>query len=462
MLRGFLATVLIASAAILAAPEAQASRWGKSYFPDVRVVTHDGKTVRFYDDLIKDRIFVISFLFTTCRDICPLTTSRLAELQAQLGDAMGRDIFFYSITIDPENDTPEKMKQYADTFGAGPGWLFLTGAPADIHTIRHKLGERSKVLSDHRNEILLGNGRTGEWARNNVMGDLTSLALTVRSMDPAWRPGPGLSRTPPKVLELGARPGQALFKRLCAGCHTVGKGDRVGPDLEGVTLRRDPDWLVKFIANPEKLRRQRDPTALALVRRYPTVRMPAFGISENDAQDLIAFLDPRPAVQSQADLLTPLSALTDQYGAKFSLERLKGHPVAVFFGFTHCPDVCPTTLLDWSNVLGSLGPDGDNLKVIFVSVDGDRDTPEALKSYMGSFDPRIMALTGAGAEIAAAARPFEAFYEKVTDAAGGGFTYDHTVKTYLIDRNGRLAGTVDLRTNEAERRKTLARILAPK
>jgi protein SCO1/2 len=154
--------------------------------------------------------------------------------------------------------------------------------------------------------------------------------------------------------------------------------------------------------------------------------------------------------------------LTDQYGAKFSLERLKGHPVAVFFGFTHCPDVCPTTLLDWSNVLGSLGPDGDNLKVIFVSVDGDRDTPEALKSYMGSFDPRIMALTGAGAEIAAAARPFEAFYEKVTDAAGGGFTYDHTVKTYLIDRNGRLAGTVDLRTNEAERRKTLARILAPK
>ena len=74
-------------------------------------------------------------------------------------------------------------------FGAGPGWLFLTGKPEDIHAIRYKLGERSRVLSEHRNEVLLGNGATGEWARNNVLGDLDSLALTVRGMDPKWRPG---------------------------------------------------------------------------------------------------------------------------------------------------------------------------------------------------------------------------------------------------------------------------------
>ena len=68
--------------------------------------------------------------------------------------------------------------------------------------------------------------------------------------------------------------------------------------------------------------------------------------------------------------------------------------MAVVFGFTHCPDVCPTTLLDWSNVLAGLGPDGDKLKVVFVSVDTERDTPEALKGYMAAFDPRIIALTG--------------------------------------------------------------------
>ena len=180
--------VFVAILALLrcARASAQASRWGKDYFPDVSVVTQDGKTLRFYDDLIKDKIFVISFLFTTCRDVCPLTTARLAELQEKLGDSMGRDIFFYSLSIDPETDTPDRLKEYAETFGAGPGWLFLTGKPEDIHAIRHKLGERSKVLSDHRNEILLGNGATGEWAATMC----SAISIAWRSPCAAWtRPG---------------------------------------------------------------------------------------------------------------------------------------------------------------------------------------------------------------------------------------------------------------------------------
>ena len=104
-----LSALAIAILGFLSANGAQASRWGKSYFPNASVVTHDGKTLQFYDDLIKDKVFVISFLFTTCRDICPLATARLAELQEKLGDSMGRDIFFYSITIDPETDTPERL-----------------------------------------------------------------------------------------------------------------------------------------------------------------------------------------------------------------------------------------------------------------------------------------------------------------------------------------------------------------
>lgn len=438
-------------------PAVHASRWGKDYIPNARVVTQDGKTLQFYDDLIKDKVFVISFLFTTCRDICPLATSRLAELQEKLGDSMGRDIFFYSLSIDPETDTPARLKDYADTFRAGPGWLFLTGTRQDIDAIRFKLGERSKTLSDHRNEIILGNGATGEWARNNVLGDLDGLALTVRGMDPAWRGKVG-PYVPPKAVTFDFKqyPGQAMFKRLCAGCHTIGQGDRVGPDLKGLAERRDRDWLIRFMADPEKLRRANDPIAADLVKNFPTVRMPPLGVSPNDASDLLAYIDSR---QPPSFSLKTLGALTTHEGKRFSVEQVAGQPTAVIFGFTHCPDVCPTTLLDWSNVLASLGPDGDRLKVLFVSVDPERDTPQSLKAYLTSFDPRIVALTGTTSEVAAVARSFDAFFEKVP-GQGGGYTFDHTVKTYLIDRNGRYAGAVDLKTTEDDRRKTLAGLLA--
>jgi protein SCO1/2 len=446
---------------VLPAFEAQASRWGKSYFPDANVVTHDGKTLRFYDDLIKDKVFVISFLFTTCKDVCPLATARLAELQDKLGDSMGRDIFFYSISIDPETDTPERLKGYANAFRAGPGWLFLTGKPEDIHAIRHKLGERSRILSDHRNEVLLGNGGTGEWARNSALGDLDSLALAVRGMDPKWRAAGGAARTNPKIVrfDLASQPGQALYRRLCAGCHTVGRGDRVGPDLAGSLGRRERAWLVSYISDPEKMRARQDPVALALAAKFPAVRMPAMGVSDADATDLLAYiahLEARHAKRSGP--LQPLFALTTHKGERLAPELVKGQTVAVVFGFTHCPDVCPTTLLDWSNVLAGLGADGDRLKVLFVSVDSERDTPAALAAYVASFDPRIVALTGSAAEIAGVARAFEAFYEKVTD--GSGITFDHSVKTYLIGRDGRLAASVDLHTPDSDRRKVLDALLA--
>jgi cytochrome oxidase Cu insertion factor (SCO1/SenC/PrrC family) len=376
---------------------------------------------------------------------------------------MGRDIFFYSISIDPETDTPERLKEYADAFQAGPGWLFLTGKPADIEAIRYKLGERSRVLSEHRNEVLLGNGATGEWARNNVLGDLDSLALAVRSMDPKWRPSGKMARAQPKAIafDFAAQPGQALFKRLCAGCHTVGRGDRVGPDLAGSIARRDRDWLVRFISDPGRLRARNDPVALALAAKFPTVRMPALGISEADAGDLLAYIAHLELQEARRGRpLDSLLALTTHAGKRLAREQVEGRPVAVVFGFTPCPDVCPTTLLDWSNVLAGLGPDGDRLKVLFVSVDSERDTPEALEAYLASFDPRIVALTGRAADLAIAARAFDAFYAKVAD--GSGATFDHSTKTYLVGSDGRLAATVDLRTPESERQRLLAGLLAPR
>jgi protein SCO1 len=460
-----LVMALLAAAALLLAParEVQAARWGKSYFPDVEVVTHEGRTLRFYDDLVKNKVFVISFIFTSCRDFCPLAAARLSELQEKLGDAMGRDVFFYSISIDPETDTPERLKAYADTFGAGPGWLFLTGKPDDIQALRYKLGDRGKTLSEHRNEVLLGNGGTGGWAKNNLLGDIGSLAAAVRSMDPNWRPPPGVKRTPHTITlglsDFAARPGEALYKRMCAGCHTVGKGSKVGPDLAGVTERRDRDWLLRFISNPEKLRSQKDPIALDLAASFPAVRMPPLGISFSDAGDLLAYVVHLETQHARRAPLESLYGLTTHTGAPLTAEAVKGKPVAVLFGFTHCPDVCPTTLMDWSNVLEGLGKDGDRLKVLFVSVDAERDTPAALAAYMTSFDPRITALAGSAADIARAARAFDAFYEKTT---GGdqGYTFDHTTNVYLVGRDGRIATTANLRTPQDDRQKMLAKILA--
>ena len=338
---------------------AQASRWGKDYVPNVPVVTQDGKVFNFYDDLIKDKIFVVSFLFTSCRDVCPIAAARMAQLQDRLGDRVGKDVFFYSISVDPVNDTPDKMKKYAETFGAGPGWLFLTGIPEDIYQIRQRLGERSRFLGEHRNDVLLGNGTTNEWQRDSLMGDMERFITVLDQMDSSRSKRAPVTEHGGKVVEayeLKGPPGEALFIKVCSGCHTVGRGDRVGPDLAGISERRQRSWLVDFIASPERMRARKDPIALALMAKYPNVRMPGVGIAEDEAAELVAYIDgyrKPPAIA-----LEPLLALTTQDGKRLSADDIKGRPLAIAFGFTHCPDVCPTTLLEWSNALAELGPAG--------------------------------------------------------------------------------------------------------
>ena len=273
---------------------AQNRPWGEGYIPNLPVVTQDGKTVRFYDDLVKDKIVIISFIYTSCTDICPLTTARLAQLEDKLGDVVGRDIFILSMSVDPVNDTPQRLKEYSEAFQTGPGWTFVTGKPEDIRAINFKFGERSQKLNEHRNEIVLGNDAMGQWQRDSVFSDINRLVMTVRSLDPKWhdqvRPTER-NAAGNTGLALSDQPGQVLFKKICAPCHTIGVGDRVGPDLREVTARRDRAWLSAFIQNPARLRALRDPAALALVENYPAVRMPALGLAHNDAGDLIAYLD---------------------------------------------------------------------------------------------------------------------------------------------------------------------------
>src|SRR5215510_6988917 len=125
---------------VAAAARADAHGPRAGYFPNLSLRTHQGRTVRFYDDLIAGRTVVINFMYAEGTGICPGMTSNLLRLQAALGQRVGREVFMYSLTLQPEHDTPEVLRRYVETHHIGPGWLFLTGARADIETLRHKLG----------------------------------------------------------------------------------------------------------------------------------------------------------------------------------------------------------------------------------------------------------------------------------------------------------------------------------
>ena len=286
------AAAALAIVCAIATAEAQ-SRRGPEFLPNRPVVNQNGEQLNFYDDLIKDKIVIVMFIYTSCTDICPLTTARMTLIEDKLGPLIGKDFFIVSMTVDPEVDTPEKLKAYSKAFATGPGWTFVTGKPEDIRAINYRLGERSKVLSEHRNEIVLGNDVTGEWQRDNVMGDLDRIVRTIREMDPKFR---ALEQPPARNpamntgLAMGTQPGQAMYKKICTPCHTIGVGDKVGPDLRGVTERRDRAWLVSYLRNPPAMLAKKDPVAVALAAKFDPIRMPNLRLSERDADDLISFL----------------------------------------------------------------------------------------------------------------------------------------------------------------------------
>ena len=142
----------------------------KKYFPNFELTTHEGKRVKFYDDLIKDKIVVINFMYAQCEGICIPVTENLKRVQKLLGNRVGRDIFMYSITLKPQEDTPEKLKHYVQMHNLKRGWTFLTGKPDEIETLRRKLGlytsnaKNDKDLTNHIGMVRYGNEARQWWA----------------------------------------------------------------------------------------------------------------------------------------------------------------------------------------------------------------------------------------------------------------------------------------------------------
>lgn len=157
----------------------------------------------------------------------------------------------------------------------------------------------------------------------------------------------------------------------------------------------------------------------------------------------------RQAGQSLASSVGGPFALTTTEGKTLTDKDLRGAPFLVFFGFTHCPDICPTKLFEISEVLRAAGTKGDKLRALFISVDPERDTVETLKSYLGSFDPRIIGLTGDRAAIDAAIKAYRGYSKKVP-LKDGDYTMDHTALVYLMDKDGGFVGAFNIERPPAE------------
>ena len=234
-----------------------------SKIPNIELTDQDGKKVHFFDDLIKGKVVMVNFIFTTCEAVCPMETARMKRVQDMLGDRVGKDIFFYSITIDPDTDTPEVLKAYRKKFDIGPGWTFLTG-----------------------------NEATGRWMKRSSMDSTEVMARILGETMFEWRervgPTVDFAKAPLRVRPM--LPGEKLFKNRCQDCHTLGGGNGVGPDLLGVTDRRDRAWLKSWILAPSKVLANNDPVAKEMVGQYKGLVMPNLSLSDQEVDDVMIYM----------------------------------------------------------------------------------------------------------------------------------------------------------------------------
>jgi protein SCO1/2 len=221
--------------------------------------------------------------------------ANLVQVQRLLGERMGRDVAFYSISIDPKHDTPAVLKDYAQRFNVGPGWTLLTGKPEDIAQITRKLGlirnADAAGKDGHMPMLLLGQEATGQWMRHSAVDNPRFLQAHMKSFF-GWRGDDAGTQSYADARPLALAPGQTLFQSRCGACHTVdgGKGNGMAPDLLGVTARRERAWLERYVAAPDKLQAEGDAQAVKLAQQYPKLRMPNLRLSSTEVSTVLDHL----------------------------------------------------------------------------------------------------------------------------------------------------------------------------
>ena len=160
------------------APQAQKPDQKKA-IPDAELLNQDGKKIHFYSDLIKDKVVIVSFFFTSCNLICPMQGESISRLQAMLGERLGRDIYLVSVSMDPEADPPERLKIWGTQFGARPGWTLVTGKKSEIDKVAMALTGAPAVKGDHSPVVFVGSDKTGRWIRAYGLGEPARFASLI-------------------------------------------------------------------------------------------------------------------------------------------------------------------------------------------------------------------------------------------------------------------------------------------
>jgi len=305
----------------VAADGGAATPWGQEFFPDTALVNQDEQPVRFFDDLIKGKVVVINFIFTSCNDSCPLETARLRQVQKLMGDRVGRDVFFYSISIDPQTDTPAVLKQYAAKFKVGPGWQFLTGKKDDIDQLRRSLGLFIEGVDngrtrDHNLSLIVGNQATGRWMKASPFENPYILADQLGNSLQNWKVASIQQDSYANAPDVRTPSlGEQIFRTRCGACHTLGhEGEDtagmggVGPDLLGVTRNRDAAWLGRWLKEPDVMLAEKDPLALSLYQAYGNIAMPNLRMEPNDIGAVLGYL------QQETDRLQPIAPVAGDQG----------------------------------------------------------------------------------------------------------------------------------------------------
>ena len=162
-----------------ATPVAHTAVGTRMNIPDTELLDQNGRKIHFYTDLVKGQTVVINFIFTTCTTICPPLGATFARVQKELGDKVGRDVRFISISVDPATDTPERLKAWGEKFHAGEGWTFVTGNKPDVDELLRVLGASSARREDHSPTILIGNDAHGTWTRTYGLAKTTQLVQMI-------------------------------------------------------------------------------------------------------------------------------------------------------------------------------------------------------------------------------------------------------------------------------------------
>ncbi|MEY4730728.1 MAG: hypothetical protein RL020_1886, partial [Pseudomonadota bacterium] len=155
------------------------------YFTNLPLITQDNKRIRFYDDMVQGKIVIMNVMFTTCSMTCSPVTANLARVQQYLGERVGNDVRMVSISLDPLNDTPERLHKYAADHSVKPGWFFLTGKKENIDWVLYKIGSYIEEKEQHTNLLIIGNEQTGQWKKIYALASPAEISAEVRKLSQA-------------------------------------------------------------------------------------------------------------------------------------------------------------------------------------------------------------------------------------------------------------------------------------